>query len=92
MTTSGELDSDNELDDNDEDDFEAENAPRPPPDKLMYGGEGECNKTNERQDVTQRPGRSLHVQGQRPELYGEANSQSTTHGQPPDRSASNRNS
>jgi hypothetical protein len=92
MTTSGELDSDNELDDNDEDDFAAENAPRPPPDKLMYGGDGECNKTNERRDVTQRPGRSLHVQGQRPELYGEANSQSTTHGQPPDRSASNRNS
>jgi hypothetical protein len=33
MTTIGEQDSDNELDDNDDDDFAADNAPRPPPDK-----------------------------------------------------------
>ena len=35
MITIRELVSDNELDDNDDDDFAAENAPRPPPDKLI---------------------------------------------------------
>ena len=41
-----EFGSDDEKDD--AEDFAMENAPRPPPDRAMFGGEGECSAATKR--------------------------------------------
>ena len=43
LTDVDEMFSDSDAKSDDGEDFAAENAPRPPPEKLMYGGNGESN-------------------------------------------------
>ena len=62
MTQAADEFSDSDSDDNEEGVFAAENKPRPPPDRLLYNGEGmQREHLSEGRDVTktkQRPGRS----------------------------------
>lgn len=56
--------SDTELDDND-DDFAIKNAPRPPPDKLMYNGAGTSQQATydwAEQDEIRQSGRSMETE------------------------------
>ena len=64
MTQAADEFSGSDSDDNEEGVFAAENEPRPPPDRLLYNGEGtQREHLSEGRDVTktkQRPGRSTN--------------------------------
>ena len=66
LTDVEEMFSDSDAEAEDGEDFAAENAPRPPPETLMYGGKGESNL--EGRDIAQvdRPGRSSNGGGTDP--------------------------
>ena len=51
MTDTEEMGLGSDAESEDGEDFAAENAPRPPPDTIMYGGDGESNATG--RDVNQ---------------------------------------
>ena len=63
LTDVDEMFSDSDAESEEGEDFAAENAPRPPPETLMYGGNGKSNP--EGRDVAQveRPGRSHKKRG-----------------------------
>ena len=63
-------DSDTESDDGE--DYAAENSPRPPPDDLMYGGDGESRAR--RRDVTQ-----VDDRGGQPNCRGTQRAEARTH-------------
>ena len=47
LTTLAGNNSDSDMDSEDEADFAAENAPRPPPEKILYGGQGKCRRSTQ---------------------------------------------
>ena len=74
LTDLDEMDSESEDDSNDGEDFAVENAPRPPPETPLYGGNGKSRRgtdacvtptAGQRSGTTTRPARRRQVRGPR---------------------------
>jgi len=70
LTTLAGNNSDSDLDSEDEADFAAENAPRPPPEEILYGGQGKLRRSTQGGQQPHSGGNRIAMWREQPHITG----------------------